>query len=154
GLGAACALQDVPFQTSASGISPEPLSETPTASQNVADVHDTANSAADVEPAGLGTDWIFHEVPFQTSARMIPLWPFWEPPTASQNRATGHETPSRAGETAGVVSLAGLGVACFCHAVPFQASASVSVMPEVLRNEPTAVHEVADRQDIDLISPP
>src|SRR5215813_5128428 len=77
GLGAACALQDVPFQTSASGNSPEPLSETPTASQNVADVHDTANSAADVEPAGLGTDWIFHEVPFQTSARMIPVGPFW-----------------------------------------------------------------------------
>src|SRR5258708_11143848 len=85
---------------------------------------------------------------------MIPVGPFWYPPTASQNRATGHETPSSAGETAGVVSLAGLGVACFCHAAPFQVSASVSVMPEVLRNEPTAVHEVADRQDTDLVSPP
>jgi hypothetical protein len=41
-----------------------------------------------------------------------------------------------------------LGVVCFSHDVPFHASASVSVIPFLFRNDPTAVHDVADAQDI------
>jgi hypothetical protein len=47
-----------------------------------------------------------------------------------------------------------LGVVCSCHDLPFHASASVSVIPELFTNEPTATHDVADRQDMDLIWPP
>lgn len=52
------------------------------------------------------------------------------------------------------MSEAGLGVVCLRHDVPFHASASVSVIPEAFTNEPTATHDVADRQDMDLIWPP
>jgi hypothetical protein len=52
------------------------------------------------------------------------------------------------------VSEAGLGVVCLRHALPFHASASVSVIPEAFTNEPTATHDVADGQDMDLIWPP
>jgi hypothetical protein len=47
-----------------------------------------------------------------------------------------------------------LGVVCLRHDVPFHASASVSVIPEAFTNEPTATHDVADGQDMDLIRPP
>ena len=75
GPGTDCTCQDVPFQVSASGTSPAPVLKDPTASQNVADVHETPESPADVDPAGLGTDWSVQEVPSQASASMIPVGP-------------------------------------------------------------------------------
>jgi hypothetical protein len=47
-----------------------------------------------------------------------------------------------------------LGVACLCHDEPFHFSASVSVIPEAFRKEPTATHDVADAQDMARIWPP
>jgi hypothetical protein len=53
--------QEVPFHTSANVWLPLD----PTASQKVAEMHDTP--AREV-PAGLGVDCLFHEVPFHVSA--------------------------------------------------------------------------------------
>jgi hypothetical protein len=77
GTGTGCPLHAVPFQVSASGTSPELVKAKPTASQDVGDVQDTEDRTAELEPDGPGTDWIVQEVPFQDSARMIPLGPFW-----------------------------------------------------------------------------
>jgi hypothetical protein len=77
GTGMGCTLHPVPFQVSASGASPELVKAKPTASQNVGEVHETEDRTAELEPDGLGTDWIVHEVPFHDSARMTPLGPSW-----------------------------------------------------------------------------
>jgi hypothetical protein len=74
GPGVACGRHDVPFHTSASGTrAAELVLLKPTASQNVADTHDTLRSAADVAPVGVGTDCSFQDRPCHTSASMTPV---------------------------------------------------------------------------------
>ena len=89
-----------------------------------------------------GAPWPRVAYPFQPSASV----PLEEPPTAVQAVADAHDTP---------FSMlfdppAGLGVVWIDHLVPFQRSASVTVvvLVEVL---PTAVQALADVQDLSLI---
>jgi hypothetical protein len=66
-----------------------------TAEQSLADGQETPNRTVYPEPAGSGTVWAVHVLPFQESA--VGLWdPFTVmcPPTAMQSVADGQETPS------------------------------------------------------------
>jgi hypothetical protein len=51
-----------------------------------------------------------------------------------------------------LLSLAplGFGVVCIVHSVPFQRSARLRVVPELLTYSPVAVHVVEEPQDTDL----
>ena len=74
GPGVSCGRHEAPFHTSASGTrAAELVLLKPTASQNVADRHDTLPSPAVVTPAGLGTGCNFQECPRHTSASMTPV---------------------------------------------------------------------------------
>jgi hypothetical protein len=86
--------------------------------------------------------WIVHRCPFQASANGSAPAGLSKKPTALQEAAELHDTPSR---TLPVV-VAALGVVWRAHAVPFHASASEkrSVLPSKL---PTAVQATAELHD-------
>ena len=70
GIGVDCGVHTVPFHISANGTVPDAPKYWPTASQNVAEVHDTWCRVAESEPAGKGTDCDAQEVPSHVSAMM------------------------------------------------------------------------------------
>jgi hypothetical protein len=86
--------------------------------------------------------WIVHTCPFQASANESAPAGLSKKPTAVQEAAVLHDTPSR---TLPVV-VAALGVVWRAHAVPFHASASEkrSELPSKL---PTAVQATAELHD-------
>ena len=120
----------------------------PTASQKLADTHDTPVRLMD--PAtGVAVLWIFHTDPFHFSARATLLSPelsVWEP-TVSQNRGVEgtHETEVRALLTAPGIAAA----RCSDHELPFHASARVTsgVSDVFTEKSPPASHVVALVQD-------
>src|SRR6185437_11435149 len=114
---------------------------------------DTCLSPAEVEPARTGNDCLVQARPFHLSARLSPTVLTWNPPTASQKLAVGHDTPSGSGAAAGTVPLAGFGVLCRRQDLPFHLSASVTLIPEVSRLVPTAVHAFAEKQETESICP-
>jgi hypothetical protein len=68
----ACAAQEVPFHTQAAAPGFAELD--PTASQNVAETHDTpcmSARAPELAAAGSGVAWIVQAVPFHPSARLM-----------------------------------------------------------------------------------
>jgi hypothetical protein len=103
------------------------LSEWPTAIQTAAAVHDTRTSCELLAPAGVGTVWSDHFVPFQPSANVTPKEK--ESPTAVQALADAHDTP----ESTLSRRPAGFGVGWVSHTAPFQCSASVRSPPATLR---------------------
>jgi hypothetical protein len=95
GLGVGWIDQWVPFQCSASGTSSDEfVAAAPTAVQEVADEHETADRELSPAP-GLGVGWIDQRVPFQCSASGT-LWAgrlgFGWYPTAVQEAADRHDT--------------------------------------------------------------
>jgi hypothetical protein len=132
GLGVLWIVQLVPFQTSAS-VSPAPVP--PTASQAVANVHDTPLSAAPTLPTGFAVLWIVQPLPFQTSANVRPA----ASPTASQAVADVHDTPlNPLSATPG-----GFGTLWIVQLLPFHVSAKLSWCL-ALTYDPTAVQAVVD----------
>src|SRR5690348_820478 len=127
---------EVPSHRSASGELLDALSsEDPTAMQALAEVHDTLLRKARAAPAGRGTGWMDHEVPFHRSASG-PWPPEVTPPnpTPMQLLAEVQDTPARPlspWPTAG---------GRIDHAVPFHTSASGTAgeLPAI----PTATHEI------------
>jgi hypothetical protein len=135
-----------PFQCSASSPSGEkPVP--PTAVQDLTEVHDTAVRLLEPErPAGLGTGWMAHLLPFQRSASGSREPPAVNCPTAVHALADVQDTPA----SALAVPPAGSWVRCTDHFLPFQCSASVPSRPL-----PTAVHARADVHDTaDKLPPP
>src|SRR5262249_57343876 len=86
--------------------------------------------------AGLGVGWMVQLVPFHRSAR-VP-WSVW--PTAVHAEDDVHDTSSRNANCA----PAGLGAGTMAHAMPFHRSARFTWVPELVTENPTAVHENAD----------
>ena len=111
----------------------------PTASQVVAETHDTALSVA---PARFGPLCSVQLVPFQASARVVPPgWPSVdvpEDPTASQADAEAHDTLFSP-------PIATVGVFWMVQVLPSQPSA---------RPEPTASHVVGEGQETLVRAPP
>lgn len=120
GTGIGPADHEVPFHLAAENG--------PTAWQEVAEVHDTA------EYAGPGVGCGCQEVPFHTAAASPEL----ELPTASQNVAETHDTAVR------IVEVDGLG--WIFQADPSHTSASVGEPPAL----PTASQNVAEAHDTPL----
>ncbi|MDQ2629801.1 MAG: hypothetical protein M3Y75_02340 [Actinomycetota bacterium] len=79
----------LPFHRSALAF---PVSVVPTATHQLADVHDTLISSS--PPAGNAI--IFHSLPFHSSARALWVVDFHESPTATQNVEDAHDTPLNA----------------------------------------------------------
>lgn len=100
--------QTVPIRCSTSvTFAPAAFTAYPTAVQLVAVVHETAESALVVAPAGFGVVWIDQAVPFHASARVTSTpEPLTYSPTAMQAVAAVHETP----ESALLVAPEGAGV--------------------------------------------
>src|SRR5262249_4772690 len=119
-----------------------------------ADVQDTDLSPAESEPTGTGTCCELQPRPFHASAMATFALPRWYVPTASQKLLAGAHTPSRSGAPAGTVSTGGLGVCCRFQVVPFHLSARVTLIPDLSRLVPTAVHAPGDEQETDSSRPP
>jgi hypothetical protein len=97
--------------------------------QAVEDVHDTACKTVTCAPAGLGVVLIVHSVPFQLSANVTNLPElFTAYPAATHEVDEMHDTP----DNTLVVAPLGFGVDWTTHSVPFQRSASVTAVPELL----------------------
>jgi hypothetical protein len=95
GLGVAWIAQWRPFHRSANVTWVAPPAACPTATQLLADVHDTAPNALFGAPDGFGVGVMRHVRPFQTSANVPPkVTPgsVEYAPTATQYRADGHDT--------------------------------------------------------------
>jgi hypothetical protein len=90
--GTACMRHDLPFHRSATAGPGAPGLPPPHASQNVADVHDTALKSSNWAPAGLGACCSRQVVPFHVAdSKAVPRVPRNEP-TASQNREDVQDT--------------------------------------------------------------
>ena len=125
GVGVVWIVQLVPSQRSAT--------VPPTAMHAVAEAHDTADRLLLVPPLGLGVVSIVQLVPSQNSASVAPAPLF---PTAVQSVADVHETAFR-------LPPLGVGVVWVVQVLPSQRSTNG---PPLL--DPTAVHAVADEQDV------
>jgi hypothetical protein len=99
----------------------------PAAMQNEVEVHEMPPRPLECPPAGVGTPWIFHLVPFQRSART----PKRDWPTAKHSVSDAQDTAFK--ETPGTV-----GIRSVCHLVPFQCCATADVIPRVGPAVPTA----------------
>lgn len=108
--GTGCDRHDLPCHATAA----TPLLDWPTASQNFAEAQETPVRSMNVAPAGLGTAWPRHDVPFHRAAPK---------PTASQNVADAHETTSS--------NPVDRGSACERHDVPFHRSAKTASVSEL-----------------------
>src|SRR5437660_4795892 len=88
-------LQATPFQASARVPGSTVLD--PTAVHAVAEMHDTPDSAASVDPAGLEVACDVQATPFQPSAHVNPPYATVSPvpPTAAHDVAAGQATPCR-----------------------------------------------------------
>jgi hypothetical protein len=101
----------------------------PSASQNVADTHETPRSSAKAVPAGAGTGCTLHVAPFQVSASGT-IWPesFSKEPTASQNADDVQDNERRPGS----VEPDGLGTDWIAHEAPFHDSARMTPIKPLL----------------------
>ena len=106
----------------------------PTAVQNDALVHDTADKDAPKFALGFGLGTSDQFVPFQDSIRVWLVWP--EDPTAVHDEALVHDTPLRAFD-----SLEGFGLETIDQRAPFHDSMRVRF---VVLSPPTAVHDESD----------
>jgi hypothetical protein len=110
----------------------------------LAEAHDTPFNTLNVAPAGTGTDWRTHCVPFHRSANGTRFpEPLMKYPTAVHAVADVQETA----EKAVVVAPAGLGVALTVQVLPFHRSANGRAGPEESLESPTAMHAVAVGHD-------
>src|SRR5215471_18738415 len=109
------------------------------------DVVAVQDTLASSPPGNAGIFWTDHLVPFQTSASVVPsgaLVPV-EEPVAVQAPAAVQDTPNNWLD----VDPVGLGVDWTDHFVPFQPSASVTLLPAASVSYPTAVQVLAEVQD-------
>jgi hypothetical protein len=109
-------------------------------------MHDTPVSLFVAKPDGLEAGWRDHSVPFQLSARLIVMpWLLVYDPTLV------HALEDMQDADCNLLSVAplGLGVLWIAHSVPFQRSARLTVVPELLTYSPAAVHTVAEAHDTD-----
>jgi hypothetical protein len=107
---------------------PKLTKSAPTAVQMPNSVHDTADRLPPAEP-GLGMDSICHVAPFQRAANgmLVPAGSVKEP-TAVQSVENVHDTP----ESELYCASLGIGVDWIDHALPFQRSARVTLVPALL----------------------
>ena len=140
--------QAAPCQASASAVAgPLAGAREPTATQSAAPAHATAAKALVAAPAGSAGCCKNHRVPFQCWASS----PLPAVPTASQLRAKGQDTDvSEFGSAPAASPATGNPV----QPAPFHRSASVGEPPAAGVTPPTAVHQVADRQDTPPNPPP
>jgi len=126
GLGVGWIRQMWPFHCSASvTMVRDLLVVAPTAVQAERAVQATPLRELDAAPGGLGAAWVRHVVPADRSTRTAGDWLVLEYPTAVQAAAEVQARPiSRLGPW--------LGVAWRCQVVPFQCSARVWEVPELL----------------------
>ena len=108
--------------------------------QAAGELQDTPLSPEPGDPAGLGTDWMLHFVPFQPAASGTEAWELSiSLPAAVQAVAAEHDTASS--------SLAsdpeGAGTPWMLQLVPFHRSASDVVTPVLPVCAPTAVQAFA-----------
>src|SRR6516162_2717736 len=106
------------------------------------DAHDTPDSSAKVV-GGVGAGRMVHAVPFHDSARVTPALGPPTFPTAMHADAALHDTLTRE-------LFRSPGRSCvrwMCHAVPFQVSARVRLVPGLLSYSPTAAQAVGAPQD-------
>src|SRR6266496_5873315 len=123
-----------PFHSSASVATVRDLVVVnPTVTQAEREVHDTLLRKLDAAPGGLGAAWVRHVVPADRSTRTAGDWLVLEYPTAVQAAA---EVQASAIRRLGPW----LGVAWRCQLAPFQCSARVCGVPELLKQVPAAVH--------------
>jgi hypothetical protein len=116
----------------------------PTASQFVADTHDTALKRVAVALATFALALIDHAVPFQCSVKVLVTKLLEYDPTATQLVADAHDTPTR------VMPLpTGLGDDLIDHPSPFQCSINVLVAFDVVEL-PTATHIAGPAHDTPL----
>jgi hypothetical protein len=127
GVGVGWMRQVWPFHCSASVATVRDLLVVaPTAVQAERAVHATPLRELDAAPAGLGAAWVRHVVPADRSTRTAGDWLVLEYPTAVQVVAGVHARPIR--------KLGPwLGVAWRCQLAPFQCSARVCGVPELLK---------------------
>src|SRR5262249_3114528 len=122
----------------------EPIVTEPTAVQAPVAAQDTARSSLPVAPAGLGVPWMRQRVPFHRSASITP-----EPPLAPSlpaRLAPGAALPDVPHDR-GRDEPAGAGVTWTRQLVPSHRSASGTLVPELPRLAPPAVHAFAEVQD-------
>jgi hypothetical protein len=113
--------------------------------QDVPDVQVTPDSWVPVP----GTPDGVHVVPFQVSEKDVTVASLCSPvPTATQPDLDTHDTP----DSVAVVSPAGMGTASGDQRTPFHRSASGTFCPGLALSwaYPTAMHQVADRQETPL----
>jgi hypothetical protein len=149
GLGVAWMAQLLPFHTSARVAKLGPVSELPTASQELVDVHETPASWLLAAPLTLGVDWMDQLLPFHTSASVVLVEPVVAWPTALHALQDVQDTPP---DPLSFAPL-GLGVDWMDQLLPFHTSASVCVV-ELGVAWPTASQELADVHEMLLSSPP
>lgn len=151
GFGVATVVQPEPFHDSAKVTSWWVVGEKywPTDVHAVVALQETPKSelSATPEPAlGSGVGWIDQLVPFHLSASVTPTvstLPMPDDPTAVHAVADVHDTASN---TLCVAPL-GFGVLWIVHTDPFQRSASVTGVPTLFHDSPTAVQLVGDRHE-------
>ena len=95
--------------------------------QAAGELHDTPLNPEPAAPAGPGTAWTLHAVPFQRSASGTVVWaPSVSFPAAVQAAAAGHDTA----RSSPACDPAAAETGWMLQAVPFHRSASVSASPE------------------------
>ena len=146
------AVQVLPFQISANETRPplSPVVPVPTATQVLADGHDTpVRSASSLALAGTETDILAQVLPFHESASAKPPVLVPELPTVMQRAADVHDTL-----LSWLMTLPlGTGGLDRVHLPPFQDSASAA-LPDAVKELPTATQLLAAAQDTPRSWPP
>src|SRR5215472_16342621 len=153
GSGTVCRAQLVPFQCSAMvwvaiGGGPALRPSSPTAVHDLADAHDTPDSAV---PAGAASAWMVQVVPAERSTiALVVVVPLPDrvvsSPTAIQRSDALHDTLCSA-----MFVPAGRGIVWAIHRLPVHRSASTLVSLEL---SPTAMQSRSVGQDTPSSSPP
>lgn len=146
-MGTGSIAQRLPFQRSPSALPALPLvTDCPTAMQDVAELHDTAENELNFAPLGFGVASSPQLLPFQRSASVTLALP----PTAVHAPAEVQEVPKRSLESV----ARGLGVDWIAHVLPFQRSAKVAGRaPLEFSDPPTARHAFAELHNTLLRAP-
>src|SRR5215469_15719788 len=107
-------------------------------------LQDNPLNPAPTAPAGVGTAWTLHFVPFQPSASGTGFWALLSSlPPAVQVAAVGQDTASSSLASA----PAGPETGWMAQFVPFHRSASGVVVPVLLDSAPTAVQARAEAHE-------
>jgi len=107
-------------------------------------LHDNPLNPAPIAPAGLGTVWTLHLVPFQPAASGTGFWAaLISLPPAVQAVAVGHDTASSSLASDPAEPETGW----MAQLVPFHRSASGVVSPVLLDSAPTAVQARAEAHE-------